>query len=185
MYVGDTCKVWCRIICHQYVATWKLKDVETFYDKVNFLLLYLCRVHSVNASSSSESRGETRLPGWGTGTPSTLPFGILSTYHIFLVFQVGEGKKKLLSKKGSRICCQTGFIWRMVMFLVLTPGTALEQAGCMEGTLELKAPPLSCSWSQWGCSWLDTGRVSWYYSGMKHRGKKTAWGEKKPNTLPY
>lgn len=62
------------------MATWKFKEVETFDYKVNFLLLNLCRVHPVNASSSLESR--ERIRGCQAGeaqglTPATLPVGIL------------------------------------------------------------------------------------------------------------
>lgn len=54
--VGDTCKVWYCIICHQHMAAWIFKEVETFDYKVNFLLLYLCPVHLVIASSSLNSK---------------------------------------------------------------------------------------------------------------------------------
>lgn len=54
--VGDTCKVWYCVICHQHIAAWMFKEVETFDYKVNFLLLYLCPVHLVNATRSLNSK---------------------------------------------------------------------------------------------------------------------------------
>lgn len=89
IYVGDTCRVQCCIIiCHQYMATWKIKEVETFDYKVNFLLTFLCCVHPVNASSSSESKEERHgcQAGEARGLLPCSLAASFTTCRIFLVF---------------------------------------------------------------------------------------------------
>lgn len=95
-HVGDTCNVWCCIICHQHTAAWKLKKVETFDYKVNFLLLCLCPAHLVSASSSSNSRDGRPVcqAGLAQALPSTLPFGIIYSLLYFpALFRLVREKK--------------------------------------------------------------------------------------------
>lgn len=161
------------------MAAWKSKEVETFDYKVNFLLLYLCPVHLVNAFSSINSEEGRPVLGWGgTGTPSMLPLGIICSLPYFPAFFRVAREKSLLGKD-KEISFETGFIWSMGMFSVPSTGMALEQADCMERMLELKAPHSGCSWRQWGCTWLKMGRIGWYYSGLKCRSKKRQLEEEK------
>lgn len=83
--VGDTCEFWCYIICHQYMAAWKFKVVENFDYKVHFLLLYLCPVHLVNASSSSNSK-EGRPVCQAGVAQALLPCSTLASFTTCLIF---------------------------------------------------------------------------------------------------
>lgn len=87
-------------------------------------------------------------------------------------------REKNLLGKDKEIFLETGFIWSMVMFSVISPGIALKQADYKERLLELKAPHAGCSWRQWSCTWLKNCKVSIVQAGSNGE-KKTAWARKK------